>query len=156
MNDIAEALKTAGVKIPSQMKRIWVYIKDHPNVSKETLSKALKLKPGNVSSLLTQMVSRNMINRRQDERMTTWKNISKKRLLWVYYTDMIEYHILPVFKIHKPAAPVAQFNKTLHTTCASAVEVTPVTPTPKRLTVGDMKLSEARALYLELKEYFGA
>ena len=148
MNDITIALKTAGVKLPSQMKRIWTYIKDHPNTTRDTLGKALNLPAGNISSLLTQMLNRKMITRTEDSRRIMRSGISKFETVWVYNTDMGEYEILPVCK--KKAEPA-------RSAPGPVLHVTPP-PVPALLTtrnIPDMKLSDARDLYLELKKYFG-
>ena len=151
MNDITTALKTAGVKLPSQMKRVWTYIKDHPNSTRDTLIKALKLPSGGVSSLLSQMVNRKMVNRKKERRICTRAGVSKPLTVWVYHTDLVAYEVLPAFE-------KITGKKKVTLAPESVIHLTPKEPAPALLTtwnIPDMKLSDARDLYLELKKYFG-
>ena len=61
MNQIASALVAAGVKVPSQSRRIWSFLKDHPDITAVRLSQALSIKLGSVTSLLAQMAAKNRV-----------------------------------------------------------------------------------------------
>ena len=70
MNDITQALKTAGVKLPSQKQRIWQYLKDFGAHGVKDIAAEVKIGEPTVQATLTVMVRRKMLRKieRKDHR----------------------------------------------------------------------------------------
>lgn len=76
MNDMAQALKTAGVKIPPQNQRIWQWLKDNGPHSVRDLSVELSIGEATVQAAVSIMLRRKMLERiaRHDHKMIRLNN----------------------------------------------------------------------------------
>ena len=137
MNDISTALKTAGVKLPPLRRRVWNWLHDHPNHNSRQVATAIHAKYSEVATQVSDMVNRGMLKSEQ-----TYTN--HRRNPMVYRTTIKDYELLP-----KSKASGAKWEPS----CAVQAVSQAVKP---KTDVGSLKLSEARELYRELKEYFGA
>ncbi len=100
MNAMTQALKTAGVKTPSQYQRIWQWLKDNGPNSVKTLASELKIADTSVAAAITDMKRRGMV----DSRPQT--DVRGKRIASVYVAIGREYELLaPPLKAKKAAIP---------------------------------------------------
>lgn len=70
MTTMSRAIKTAGVAIPVN-KRCWLWLQEHGTHTGTEVAHALKIKPSVSSSILSQMVARDMLHgdRKLDDRL---------------------------------------------------------------------------------------
>ena len=61
MNSIAHALKVSGMTLPPLNKRIWLWLKDHPEKTAEEIATALGEKLNTVSAQMTNLRDRDML-----------------------------------------------------------------------------------------------
>jgi len=137
MTVMTEAMKKAGVFIPLN-KRVWIYLKDHPIKSIKDISLALKCEESKVRRALADLESRNMVYHTKEVSIHR-KDMRGRKSINLYRSIGDEYKLLPVRKIEKPIAP-----KPIQ------VEVK-----PKKFTIDDLSVVEAKQLYEQLKEIFG-
>ena len=151
MNSIGNAMKNAGVKIPSQMERIWNWLTDHPNQTAQEVAKALKF-PG-TSSLIAQMQRRNMLLISYDD--CRLKGQKVKRFKPITKT----YILLPQSK-----ETLGQRKKIVSAAVSTHIPTPLQTPQVTIATlktpafawnVEAMTIADARALYLQLHKMFG-
>ena len=99
MTIIAEKLKAAGVKIPSMQERVWRLLRDNPGgltSARATDIMGVAVTSGSVSSLLSQMEARKMVQSKFEKRRTNGPHGAYERNVKVYYTTMREYELLPM------------------------------------------------------------
>ena len=116
MPDIKSALQSALAKAPAplqpktQMEQVWLWIKDHPNITLSRLNSAMKHIPeGNIGSLTAQMVKRGMLETTEQRSPTA--HIRGKKTVNGYRVpaNMPSYELLPLPpKVEKPQRPVQQ------------------------------------------------
>ena len=139
MNQITQALKQAGVKVPSVTNRVWHYVADHPNVNCKTISQVLGLGLSETATSLNILVRRKMCSKHTvDMKVRAGNGWAVKGVL--HYTVTVKtYELLPLPKRTKTPAlkPVAVKIEAL------------------KLNIETMPLGEARALYEQLKRVFG-
>lgn len=72
MNSITQALKTAGVKTPSQYQRIWQWLKDNGPNTVDVVAKALNIKKQSAQAACHDLLVRGMLEKqkRYDARMS--------------------------------------------------------------------------------------
>jgi len=141
------AMKNAGLSVPLN-KRIWLWLKDHPGKAATELEVALgERRSGYVSSALNDLFQRGMVTCVKT-RGSAYRHSNKGRTFVNLYTAVgTEYELLPKRKT-PPAAPAKHFADT------------PV-PAPEKvvgkseINIENMTLTDARALYMRLKEFFG-
>lgn len=114
MPDIKSALQNALAKAPAplqpktQMEQVWLWIKDHPNITLSRLNSAMKHIPeGNIGSLTAQMVKRGMLETTEQRSPTA--HIRGKKTVNGYRVpaNMPSYELLPLPpKVEKPQRPV--------------------------------------------------
>jgi len=104
MNALTQALKTAGIKTPSQNQRIWQWLKDNGMNTVDAVSKALGIQKQSAQAAMHDLLMRGMVekHKRVDARLSP--------LASNYEALGREYELLP-----RPAAkkvkPVPQINK---------------------------------------------
>lgn len=102
MNAMTQALKTAGVKTPSQYQRIWQWLKDNGPNSVKTLASELNIPRPSATAAMQDLKQRGMVIARpqvtvRGTRMAAW-----------YEAVGREYELLPLpKKAPAPAADVA-------------------------------------------------
>lgn len=154
MPDIQTAPKSALVNtkiLPTQMQRIWTYLKDHPGHSSRRITAELKILPTSISSLLSKMVDRDMVYTRKEAQLG--------RLVVLYFVNgrMKEYELLP----RKSKKSVTKLVPQLKVETV-VPEPTPVPTETKcqckswqKQAVDAMTVAEARYLYETLDKLFG-
>jgi len=183
MTVMEEALRQAGIKVPTKRQRIWTWLKDHPGgkVSSDVAA-GLGIPKQSVATELWTMEQRKMVTSvlelRRDKK-------GRSRNLAVYSTTpgMQTYELLPKPKQIKPRKSTLE--KVLAAnprptptmtgpadTPTIAVQPSPVLESVQKTRadiaaiikadldvvsfVGSLKVKEARALYVELSKLFGA
>ena len=143
MNSITEALKNAGIKIPTT-KRVWTWLKDHPSKTAKEVASGLNIKENIAYATLHNLLTRGMISAHKEYIYTSSKVVGKSYVN-VYVAEGKSYELLPVKK-SKPSQvkPLSQpsFNK-------------PVVETKSKIVVDNLSVLEARELYEQLKKIFG-
>ena len=97
MTNMEHAMKQAGVKLPL-MHRAWLMVKDHPGITSPRVATMLKAKPADVSSTMSQLRRRKMV----DFKMETVKGRmgigTGTREVYTYSVParMKEYELLPL------------------------------------------------------------
>ena len=144
MNNVSTALKTAGVKLPSVKKRIWLWLKDHPKKTYNEIAVALNISKIDCSTQLGIMYNRGMLSKVKGVYVP---GSSASINLWSIIYD--EYELLP-----PRARALNPLDRPISTQLIHPQPV--IEPAPCSVDVTSLKLSEARALYVELKKYFEA
>jgi predicted transcriptional regulator len=133
MTKIVEQLKKSGLAV-SVNKRVWMYLKDHPDKSAKDIALALNVHQAQVYVAVNFMSSRKML--------TSYIELEKRgvgrRSIKVYKAVGDRYEMLP---------PVQKTQ-----------EVTVIVPEPIRqieVNIDTLTVKEAKALYDKLKEIFG-
>lgn len=148
MNSIPDALKAAGVKLPSLKNRIWLWLKDHPGKNYKTVATALKATPSSVSSQLGDLYARGMLS------CETVPSNAKRgvKSIKIYSALGREYELAPLplknspCKTHTKRVPIDA--PLIH------IGTLPPLPAHKGIDVEQLTISEARALYRKLQEMF--
>ena len=138
MNTITAALKNAGVAVPPLSKRIWLWLKDHPNKTSREICTALNAPHSQVATLTNQMLKRGMLEKTNGgghENPLRWK------------TCIPEYERLP---IRKASAPIA---KATYVTLPPPVA--PSMNSRYNFDIEKLTLEDARVIYAQLKKLFG-
>lgn len=97
MTSMEHAMKQAGVKLPL-MHRAWLMVKDHPGITSQRVANFLKAKPADVSSTMSQLRRRKMV----DSKVQATKCVMGKgtgiRAVYTYTVParMKEYELLPL------------------------------------------------------------
>lgn len=138
MNQLTNALITAGIKVPCVKERLWRVIKEEPGLTQSQLAKRLTNIPkGTISSQLHDMEARGMVY------VVGTKGHSPSGKAKAYHTDMETYQRRPRpernGKTAAPAQPPAETKR-------QPVEVS--------IDLDSLTIREAKALYLKLKEMF--
>lgn len=90
-------MKKAGVKLPL-MQRAWLMTKDHPGSTATRIAQLLKAKPADVSSTMSQLRRRQMVEVKE-ETIRTRIGVNMGNRVMLTYTvpaRMKEYEILPL------------------------------------------------------------
>lgn len=98
MNAMTQALKTAGVKTPSQYQRIWQWLKDNGPNSVKTLASALNIPPPSATAAVQELRQRGMVIAKPQV------DARGKRMAMWYEAVGREYELLPLPKKAAPAA----------------------------------------------------
>lgn len=143
------------MKVPPRTERIFNYVKDHPEVTAETVRKALKMEASSVSSLLCQLEQRKMLSSTDKSmRVNSSNGRSMVRNVAHYTSTISEYELLPkpkkltvVPQVPKKDNPVTVLSVEKK---APAVSMPPsIDEFIERLTIG-----EARRLHQKLDAMF--
>lgn len=162
------ALQSAGIPLPSLSKRLFLWIKDHPDTTSLGVAQAMHLPRSDVSSMCSQLVKRGMLSVRYEKRRTGASGVIRD--VGLYSTKIAEYELLPFQK--GPDKRKARFNqddvKTVKVTKVEAPKVEPVKDAEKlpkvpeqkhelhwKAQVAAMPLHAAFDLYLHLQTFFG-
>lgn len=147
---LQQALSAAGLAIPLN-RRVWTWLKDHPEKSSRDIGVALNVTPGDTSAVLANMYHRGMVSRY--ERPT--RNRVGSKTEYCYSALGKTFELLPLPKTPKPSTTPPM---------VPMITVPPATPgytvpvemlNAPKINIDNMKLSEARALYDQLKQVFG-
>lgn len=150
MNQMTSALVAAGVKVPSQSRRIWSYLKDHPQLTSERIAQALSINKGSVSSLLAQMAKQNRVQSKMLLRSAP-KGGMRKRAHWEAIGESYDNPprratpaVVPAEPVNKPGLREMLVER-ICTTKPSATQV-----------VDTLTVAQARELWLVLNRMFGS
>ena len=146
MTAMTEAIKSAGLAVPVN-KRVWLWLKDHPNKTAGEISCALGVpREGNIPGVLNDLLSRGMVVSTMVPRAP---NVLRgPAFVKSYSTRGARFELLPRRKIPL-TSPAKHFADT----------PTPA-PEPEKvvgkfaINVENMTLRDAKALYLQLKAIF--
>ena len=136
MNNVAIALKAAGVKLPSQNQRIWQWLKDNGQHTLRDVASETKIGEATAQAAVTNLIHRGMLKsiKRTDVR--------GKRLNATYEALGREYELLP--RPVKGAVSVAPQEK------VAVAAVAAPTFNPEEF-LGDLTLSQLRQVYNYLR-----
>ena len=164
------AMQSAGIPIPTLSKRLFLWIKDHPDTTSLAASQAMHLSRSDVSSMCSQLVKRGMLSVRYEKRRTGASGVFRD--VGLYSTKIADYELLPFQK--GPDKRKARFDqddvktvKTVKITKVEAPKVEPVKDAEKlpkvepktelhwKAQIAAMPLQAAYDLYLHLQTFFG-
>jgi len=144
MNAMTEALKTAGVPLPSIAQILWKAIKESQGITRVELSKRLShINPNSVNSRLHDLQKRGMVYTKKINFRNTYTN--------AYYTDMGEFRMLP----HVTTKPESGSEPKPEARPRPQTSTPAPTPPSRSFDLDTMTVGEARALYAQLKRMFG-
>jgi hypothetical protein len=148
MNIIKKALNDVGIKV-SIKRRIWSWLRDHPNKTAREIATALNERIEWVQTELRDMSTRGMI-KSKTVLHRPYRGTGRKSLL-EYTVTSNEYELVPLprsipnTKIASGPVTVVKFDKP---------EPAPV-PTVGQIDVDALPIGEARRIYARLQEIFG-
>ena len=144
MNAMTEALKTAGVPLPSIAQILWKAIKESQGITRTELGKRLSyINPNSFNSRLHDLQKRGMIYTRKIKSRNAYAN--------AYYTDMDEFRMLP----HVTTKPESGSEPKPEARPKPQASTPAPTPPSRSFDLDTMTVGEARALYAQLKRMFG-
>jgi len=144
MNAMTEALKTAGVPLPSIAQILWKAIKESQGITRTELGKRLShINPNSVNSRLHDLQKRGMVYTKKIKFRDTYTN--------AYYTDMGEFRMLP----HVTTKPESESEPKPEARTKPQASTPAPTPPSRSFDLDTMTVGEARALYAQLKRMFG-
>lgn len=144
MNAMTEALKTAGVPLPSIAQILWKVIKESQGITRTELGKRLShINPNSVNSRLHDLQKRGMAYTRKIKFRNAYAN--------AYYTDMDEFRMLP----HVTTKPESGSEPKPEARPKPQASTPAPTPPSRSFDLDTMTVGEARALYAQLKRMFG-
>lgn len=142
MNAMTEALKTAGVPLPSIAQILWKVIKESQGITRTELGKRLShINPNSFNSRLHDLQKREMIYTRKIKFRNAYAN--------AYYTDMDEFRMLPHVTTKPESEPKPEARPKPQASTPAP------TPPSRSFDLDTMTVGEARALYAQLKRMFG-
>lgn len=151
MTTMLLALKNAQLAVPLN-KRIWLWLKDHPDKTCPELEKALgESRSGHVSNALHDLICRGMISKRGVAPRSHPTRRRGRQLINAYSALGAEFDLLPKRRTDLPEV-IAKH--------AASTPVPHAPPAPEKpvgkfaIDIENMTLSEAHALYLKLQEFF--
>lgn len=143
MNAMTEALKTAGVPLPSIAQILWKAIKESQGITRTELGKRLShINPNSVNSRLHDLQKRGMVYTKKIKFRNTYTN--------AYYTDMGEFRMLP----HVTTKPESGSEPKPEARPKPQASTPAPTPPSRSFDLDTMTVGEARALYAQLKRMF--
>lgn len=155
MTQIAQALIKAGVPLKTLTERMWLYIKDHPEI---TANAMCGIYGDSAKHLLYQMCKRGMLVKGHVMRRAA---DGKMRKAVTYKTSKKEYEILPYLtKAKKPVKPM-QDTKTVLIPQQETTTLEPDTQEPNEQAqvieafVSALTVAEALGLLDKLQTIFG-
>ena len=150
MNTMTIALKNAGLTVPVN-KRVWLWLKDHPSKTVLEIKNGLgEASDKPIYNAMHDLAARGMVSVTKVKPLRH-ANEPGPSLVNKYTTLGSEFELLPK-------------RKTPPTVVAKHVASTPTPVTQKEpekvvgkfaINIENMTLADARALYLQLKEFFG-
>jgi hypothetical protein len=145
------ALEVAGIKV-TLIKRIWLWLHDHPGRTMAEIAAALNEEKMDVSSRLNELENRQMVSFVRDHVRSGNGTFLMKR-----FTALgKEYELLPMQKKYKAKPPAKKFADvpTPLPLPPQAIEKKPAT-LPTKDWMDRYTLGELRAMYADLKRLFG-
>jgi len=135
MTVLKDALETAGIRVRLN-KRVWLWLKDHPGKTAKEIALALHEDTKAVSTRLTQMEQRHMVqSKHAHHKGTSYRGIKE-------YTALGNtFEVLPI-----ATTPLRVQPYKIHDLV--------IIPTQKERNIDDLTIAEARALYEQLKRMF--
>lgn len=166
MNAMTQALQEAGVKTPSQMQRVWTALHDTKlthGMSAKQVAAATGIASGNVSGVLTDMVSRGMVSVTKEPKVPT--PLHGPRFILHYKAVGDVYELKP----RKHMVPKANKKNSLSEMIRARAEAPKVELQPvehketgprqvvtlrRPIRIDDWTIAEAREVYEKLKGMF--
>jgi len=163
MNAMTSALAAAGVKLPSQMERVWRMLKDNPNRTAKAVAAQTGIPLTSVSSICSKMELRGMMRHTERQEVSRGKNgLSYGRTVYYFTPIGDEFELLPMPPKPKKD-PVTPSAARLFSQMRAEVDAMPVAapipaPVPRpapKYDVESMTISEARTMWNHLNQFFG-
>lgn len=130
------------------IKRVWLYVKDHSEISASAVGSALKEKASQVSSVLGQLHQRGMATRQRATRRD-----NKKEYVYSIPNKFTEYELLPMPK--KPKPPALSAASSAETVEAESPVLVDEKSNRNIIDLDNVTISQARQLYAVLHKMFG-
>lgn len=174
-NQLTNALVKAGFPSMPVTKRIWLWLKDHPDHTADEIATALQFKKSSTYVALLDLTSRGMVSRRKVKRRSALRGFSTNGT-FEYAAIGAEYELLPVrksfqaektgLKAVKPGAEPAQVTAKVANESSEAPRQEPETITTSHpippakdgghgIDINAIPLREAFKLWSDLCVYFG-
>lgn len=146
-NQIVNALRASGAELPSLKRRVWNYLKEHPNVCYTTVASGLNAPKTHVASALQVLARNNLVYvTEQPKKIFTRNGVAQVRQIKYYQARGDSYHT------HLPSEPARKTS-----TPALDLRKDPTANVPEfdfRKFVKQLTPYQARELYNALKEIF--
>lgn len=146
-NQIVNALREAGAELPSLKRRVWNYLKEHPNVCYTTVASGLNAPKTHVASALQVLTRNNLVYvTEQPKKIFTRNGVAQVRQIKYYQARGDSYHT------HLPSEPVPRAS-----TRTMDLRKDSTDPLPEfdfRKFVKQLTPYQAREFYNALKEIF--
>lgn len=182
-NQLTNALVKAGFPSMPLNKRIWLWVKDHPDRTTHDISAAIGINHNRASVALLDLASRGMVTRRKVKRRTSKGSMAST---FEYAACIGEFELLPVRKSFEPeksgrrraGRPPSKANQAANDSVTAALKapagiaaIPSVNPAaaaqpvsaisshgiqPKLIDVKPLPLKDAFSLWKELCQFFGA
>ena len=125
MNSIVTAMTKAGIQLPPNNKRVWLWLKDHPGKTAAEVSAALGISKTRAAGTLYELVQRGMASKHTD---VTPKSAGRgsRALVYRYTCKHSTWELLPL-PLKKPTKQVQPL---FPTTLVNSVLLTPEVVVP--------------------------
>ena len=151
-----DAMRDAGIKIPTNQRLVWDWLKERPGQPCKAIQAGIKINGNSISAQLSQMVSRGMLSAKLEKSMPLNRNV------FHYSTVGKEFKVMPAIEKRKDMHTRAIEDKKLEVFTPVAVVATVETIAP--LTIkqeAEVILSRtsillARELYTQLYQIFSS
>jgi hypothetical protein len=143
MNTMAQAIKDVGIAVPVK-KRIWMWLRDHPNKNAREISLALHIVLSHVHTSLREMTDRGMV--KSKAHYHAHHSGPGKKTIFEYCAVGDTYELMPIRKTPQGQSSPPTVVK---------FEPAPVVAPNSKIDVDAMPLAEARRVYEELRKIFG-
>lgn len=145
---LTTALKEANVPVKPQIQRIWEYLRDNPGRIASRVKRDLYLAEGSTSSLLSQLVKREMVTFVDEH-----DRLGRRRLFYVN-PSMREYELLPKKGKGVVKSVVSDSVKAVAETIALLPPLSE-NPVSQQQVVDTFTVAQAREMYGILHKMFG-
>lgn len=153
MNSLKLAMQTAGVPMPPLIKRVWLWINDHPGKTAKDIALALGEPTQRVASRLSELKSRQMVSFTYDASRRHGKGVKH---VMRYSATQKQFDLLPMPRKPKPAPkPVLVTPGPVTNMDIPDVKPHPVVFIPHTVDIDGMTVRDARELYGKLHKMFG-
>jgi hypothetical protein len=143
------ALADAGIKV-QLIKRIWLWLHDHPGRTMAEVAAALKEEKMAVSSRLNELENRCMITSVKEYMRDTGRQVKRFTVVGK------EYEILPMKRAVSTRQPAKKFANTPTVPIAQVAAIAPPSKVlPTKDWMDKYTLGELRTMYADLKTLFG-
>lgn len=118
MNSIVTAMQHAGIQLPPNNKRVWLWLKDHPGKTAAEVAAAIGITKTRAAGTLYELDLRGMVTRKEDVTPKAMQRTGRG-MVYRYTCKYSTWELLPLPKKPAPskatpmALPQAQSNPTI-------------------------------------------